>query len=828
VTVALPPEVLRGLHNGDSAATAAALMALSVKERQALLPAFKARLRDGVGWNETGPMLVAGAAILPTAAQVAAWFDRAQLNRPGGSYDPILGVLIERCVPWLGELGTRLARDIRPDGRGHFPLAARLIAAEGAPVPTGDGFVREWTRHTFRDRYELLLDDLRSDPMLPLLLPRVFEVDGLGPMFSRWDWKERGFASPSEEIFAALMALSAEGVMARSLLLDGTLGRLLRGDSPSALRPFVELHQQLRPTLDELAAHQIDYLRLLPDSRSFVATMAQTALRTLDEAGRLGPDALAEACDAVFGRTEKALVREQMAWLRAIVKRDASRTAEVVSLLAPACGHPDLSLAERAQSLVDSLGGTRPPSSRPSAAGAAVAFVAPARADAPPPIGSPAELAADLMALMDSVANPDTAYDRVLDGIVRMWAASPAEVAAALSPIVARLPEAVHDPDRLGFFAFPHLQHAVTRLVDPKPRPINPIVLRAGSVKRILAARVNELSVELLRSPVPFLLAAPTRATGHLDAAVLVDRMVSLEARGLRPWLYDLDQALLRVPREVDPDAVARSRSLRSRAGQRVASWLTSTMDDPPTWRAIAKQFFDSWERPGHPDLELVEIGPTTTDNALLQAACDCRPYRGRFEYFADAWQVPTLLPSHRELVAAHMLPALAHAAVLDRSYGQSLVFLADCTGPSGPAVALALAYGLSIKKVEIRASTVDALLHMSSRGDLDAAPLGQEIATLAGSLKLNRITSSLDEVARAGHAEAVWRIASAALPAILSAPAPVHGAADLLQLAARAAVETGARGPVEGLDDLLARGGSSQLVTEARRLHRVLAGGAL
>src|SRR5262249_40306719 len=157
--------------------------------------------------QEAGPLLVAGAAILPTAAQVATWFGRSQLIWFRGPYDAILGVLIERCVPWLGDLGIRLADAIRPDGRGHYPLAARLIVEEGVPVPTGDGFVRAWTRHAFNDRYELLVDDLRADPLLNVLLPRVFEVDGLGTLLSRWDWKDRGFASPAEEISDALVTL---------------------------------------------------------------------------------------------------------------------------------------------------------------------------------------------------------------------------------------------------------------------------------------------------------------------------------------------------------------------------------------------------------------------------------------------------------------------------------------------------------------------------------------------------------------------------------------------------------------------------------------------
>ncbi|MCM0674416.1 hypothetical protein NCC78_06900, partial [Micromonospora phytophila] len=63
----------------------------------------------------------------------------------------------------------------------------------------------------------------------------------------------------------------------------------------------------------------------------------------------------------------------------------------------------------------------------------------------------------------------------------------------------------------------------------------------------------------------------------------------------------------------------------------------------------------------------------------------------------------------------------------------------------------------------------------------------------------------------------------AAALPPLLTAPTPPRGTPDLLTLAAEMASATGVRIEVPGLSDVVARGGGSRLVTEARRLATAL-----
>ncbi|MEV5765261.1 hypothetical protein AB0L34_11915 [Micromonospora sp. NPDC052213] len=121
--------------------------------------------------------------------------------------------------------------------------------------------------------------------------------------------------------------------------------------------------------------------------------------------------------------------------------------------------------------------------------------------------------------------------------------------------------------------------------------------------------------------------------------------------------------------------------------------------------------------------------------------------------------------------------------------------------------------------------AALDALLMLAATGDLDAPAVGARLGTLAadGAFRLSRVLRPLRDAAGAGAALTVWRLLAAALPAVLAtSPAP-RGTPDVLGLAAETAGATGLRIEVPGLADVVARGGSSRLVGEARRLSALL-----
>jgi hypothetical protein len=193
-------------------------------------------------------------------------------------------------------------------------------------------------------------------------------------------------------------------------------------------------------------------------------------------------------------------------------------------------------------------------------------------------------------------------------------------------------------------------------------------------------------------------------------------------------------------------------------------------------------------------------------------------------DWMTEVW--PAVLPSHREVAAAHLLRSISTCAESDvRGEARTLPLLVECTGPVGPAIALGIAYGLAAKHRQDTAAAIDALLHLGATGHLATGAVGTEIGGLAicGNIQLGRVVNALTEITRTGADEVVWCIAAAAVPALLNSDKPPRGTADLLQLAAKVAASLGVAGHVHGLDTIAEWSNGSRLATEARRLQRVL-----
>ncbi|MEE3921543.1 hypothetical protein V2I01_34690 [Micromonospora sp. BRA006-A] len=124
------------------------------------------------------------------------------------------------------------------------------------------------------------------------------------------------------------------------------------------------------------------------------------------------------------------------------------------------------------------------------------------------------------------------------------------------------------------------------------------------------------------------------------------------------------------------------------------------------------------------------------------------------------------------------------------------------------------------------RVAALDAVLIPAAGGDLDAPATGGHLGALAagGQVTLTRAVTPLRDAVAAGAPLSVWLLLAAALPPLLAAPTPPQGTPDLLALAAGTAAATGVRIEVP-LADVVARGGGSRLVAEARRLTAALAG---
>jgi hypothetical protein len=782
--------------------------------------------------NRVAAVAVAAVGCMPSAAKVATLLGRAGIadTLMGVPVEPVVEIARPRGAPFMADLARLLAAQRREAAViAAYELTAALVAEAGAAPPETDAFVRGWVRsHLFaQEPRTTVLDRLRDDPMLPALAPKLFEIDGIGTDLVNEGWQKQGTFPP------ALATLAEEGRLDRTMLLDGCVGRMLRGDRPGALRAFVVLLDQLAPTVDEAAARALDLVRLLPDAPSTVAGLAQRLVRQVDDAGRLELDTLLKVSEQVLTRTEKGLVKTQLRWLAAVAKLVPDRAGEIAGVVSVACEH----LTDAAiQELARKLGGE--PLAAPEPWVGETPMAAPVAA-MPVPISSAGELAEEAVALFSAPLSV-MGFERVLAGLVAVRATDPDGVAEMLTPILHRLdpmPEIdryLPSPAQLNDALWNAVRTAAgatgktswQRLVSIVRDTIrgvarNDSVMPVPAPQRALVLRAGEICARLRNQPVPNLVATPTSVNGHLDAGTLVDRLAAAERDGWEPWRFDLEQALLRLPREVDADVLTRARKLRSAAGTRLADWLTSgglpapamtRIEQPsaapsmPKWRAV---------------VSLTPGGPGS--GVLADELCTHEPPKGSssgvWMPLAEAlW--PAVLPGHRDVIAAWALPTVAAAADQDLSGPRELLpLLAECTGPVGPALTIALAYGLAARDTANRVAAVDAVLALT--GSLDPVLLGQEVGAMAaaGVVKLGRSTGALTDAARGGARDLVRATVFAALPAVLAATPPPRGTPDLLALATETATTTGWRGHLPEVTELAGRSGKSRLHLEARRL---------
>ncbi|GAA2710642.1 DUF6493 family protein [Actinoplanes palleronii] len=768
----------RRAHRNEVGAITALLLAATEEERLALAEDVEAGIKkaDRDGWwrGDTSPTpghALAVIGCMPTAAKAAALLLRGNM-RNWSAVTPrlFLEIAQARELPWLGELGQRLAArtPVRERWNNDWPFAVRLMHAGGAEPPVTEGVTRAWVEGLLRPAQQgtpvpPLSIRMRDDPFLPVLLPAVFAFDGLGADLLSDSWQESGPQFPP-----VVAHLVAEGTLERKTVLDLTVDRLVRGDKPHCLRPFTLLHEALAPGIDEMSSHALDYARLLAEAPGAVAAVAQKVLRAVDDAGRLELDTLLDTSAATLVRTEKTLVKAQITWLEKVSRREPGRAAEVLETVAVAFGHPALDVQDRALTVIGKRIGDLDPAVVARLADAAVALSGdlPARAAAlfgtvveegpaeipelpppappaamPAPIATPAELAEEVAALVHEPAA--IRWERVLAGLVTLnTTAGPAALATALQPVLDRYPGDFEENTWNRSKPLLHLGVAIRSAIGTdKPGGLWLWLVtslrtawqdgRRGGVDSaivptpdgVLALRVAETVTQLTSTMVPLLMATPTHVTGSLDAAVLLDRLRRAESEGWQPWPVDFEQALLRLPRVTDPVVAAGAATLTSPAGRQFAAWLADGgLPDPVSTRfqqEPARRGYTWYSPVGRrvvAALTPARGGGLRLERQLLTIAPG--PHPEEFpSAFHDAGDVLAMvLPHHREVTAAWALPELAAMTDQEQREGAAVLpLLAECSGPVGPALAYAVAYALTARYQESRIAAVDAFLTLAA-----------------------------------------------------------------------------------------------------------------
>ncbi|MQY07785.1 DUF6493 family protein [Actinomadura macrotermitis] len=778
-------DVREAIDKGDANAVASFVANADEDARKTVakeLPGHLKSLRLNGAGHQILPLRVAGAACIPGAAGVASWLTRRDLRVFWLQRTTLLThvllvtrLLARRPEGWQADAGRRIAARLRVTDQlrwsrdeANWRIAAVLTRSAGAPTPRAEGFVIGWLQSTEPG-------ELAADPFLDDLLPSLFEITAAGrALEGRDDWAR------------ALCGLAEAGRVDRAVLLDGCVRRFLLGGELRDLRWYADLYQALATTGEEAAARVRDHLRLLPAAPGRVAELAFAEVRRtpgLDDAD------LADAAGALLFRPEKKLVRAALGWLDRSAR---TRPDAALSALLPAFGLEALDLRERAAAIAakhaarageavqEALREATAPVPATAPAPVAPSWTPPAAVQ---PIASLAELEAELMVSLHDYEQEAAVLERTLSGLVEFAFHERAETIETLRRIVSGTQRWWLD------YTWPGI--AARSLLFPGTAEARAAYFSRSSVPPNVFLYRRYTEIVGLVGKVPVLLATPTRASGHIDPDVLAARRKRYEQAGVEPGPADLEQALLRLPRDAagivpDPAVVCTpyKGAIRARitpAGDAGGPLFTTQ----PMW------------------LRIDFAGPV------------------------DGWAA--LLPSHREVIAAHLLPWLPHWFDEANGQGGVLLALAEADGPVGPALNSALAHGLNTREARERSGAVDALLTLRARDQLDGGDLGTALAALAGTgeLKVNRIASGLGDAARSGAPAEVFAAAAGLLPVLWPAPGErvATGLPDLIAVAAETAETTGARAGIPGLADVAGRGGASRLVREAARLNGLLNG---
>ncbi|MEV0173824.1 DUF6493 family protein [Streptomyces sp. NPDC050803] len=878
--------LMDAVRAGRAAEVAGLLDGMTDAERRIHFPelkALRAELRperwDAQARRALPALHMAGAACQTGAAAVANWLAAADFRWSQASPTLLIDILADRDLAWLADVTHRLAQ--RPvSARVPFALMAGLVRLSACAAPTTEAYVQGWLMHigSAWTRSDSIVDRLRQEPHLTELVAALFEIDDIGSVLG---W----VADDGPNTWTGSLArLTEEGVLERKSMVDGCVARLLRGGRPADHRVFLRLLKALALTRDEERERMADWTALASDAASPVATHAQSVLAGLALDGELPPRRLAEMSDGVLFRPEKKLVRAQLVLLGKVLARDASAADVLLPAAAQGLGHADSEVQERAVKLVErhavKIGdpgvreelaaaagqltpvlrgrvagalGVEPVTAQPGAYEELLPPVpVPTRlAPAPESAGELAEEVGALLASGDEVAE----FERALDGLVRHGYRNRDELLEALEPVVARRWWGGRDPQHVFHADDPFSGYRRDVLGGPDGLDLLLATLRGNVLTatlhaavqttpqeqgcihsplfRAFTARLWEAAFRIRTEPVPFLLSTPTWTTGLLDPDELVNRLDTYRELGARVGPADFATALLRVGRDdraAAGAAAGRAASLGTPEGTQLARWLTA---DGPALPPVRR-------RTAGPRV-LLECGEL--DELQRDLPAGFHPLGRPVTVYSERWRCYhwdadlrphwlALLPERRELVAVRLLRDLSATAV-DGARGTAAILprLAESGGQAGEAVHLSVAYALGARHPEDRLAAVEALLVLAARGQLDAARLGADLGELVqrGAVKPARLAESVRTAAATGANATIWGMLRHTLPALLGglsgdrSAKPAPGLADLLAVAAECAERSEARGQVPYLAQTAERGGSSRLVSEARRLRTAL-----
>jgi len=650
----LVEDLLAAIERNDGQAVARYLTSSTEAERRAASP--KVRALCSRIWNFHGDRSATVVAILGTAAGVR---QVAQVIGPLGVEhwtDEAIAVLRERNPAWLPDLPRALLTGNQFRNCWRFVRAlvrAGLVSKPDIPeyitlMPNGlaGRAVGGPGREQLTSIEEQLLEDseLLQDEVF-----RLFSVEGSATGLYWADgwvsparvWEDGKWVNkpprPEATWRATLARLARRGLIDFDRLLDESIAVFLRDLRPSHFGWYVGMHDELAPTLEEMAARAAQYERLLAANTGLGAGVGQRALEQLFRADRLDLESLVRASGPGLSRGEKGIVVKQLRLLEQAVKRSPDLAPLVREVVSSALSHERPEIGEAARAFLKRLPGGRPrkpqpakdETSVPQAAGGGSAIVERAegllddpewgpsisslldalRAGAPPqvwkvrvgagkalppPITDPEEVVEAFTRLVEKPDHP-IGIERAIAGAVRTARIPLAQRSRIAAPLAKRAAERLPGwPSGLTSanvasmvaavaYTWSTGQRVAAGFGDSRPSDFTVLhssldrQLKPATPTGVLAVRCIEAIELIAAGRATELLSEPTHDRGAVAAEALIERAQSNYAGllGSEPPTYDLEIAALRL-RPADSERVL------TRAPKRVQRPLAKLLREVP------------------------------------------------------------------------------------------------------------------------------------------------------------------------------------------------------------------------------------------------------
>lgn len=176
-----------------------------------------------------------------------------------------------------------------------------------------------------------------ADPGMAPFLLQLFEHEGTADgSFAAHD----KYNHSSERSWShTFLTLCERGVYTRAQLLDKTLGALACDWPQFKSGWFSRFHEQLAPTVDEMAMEAERYLALCHSRIAPTAGMALQAVAALYQAGRVEALAVCQAATPLVSATAKGQVLAALELLGQVANMDAALAHQASGIAAQALGH---------------------------------------------------------------------------------------------------------------------------------------------------------------------------------------------------------------------------------------------------------------------------------------------------------------------------------------------------------------------------------------------------------------------------------------------------------------------------------------------------------